>query len=109
VPKYQPHELEKCHPLLNPLNIDYVSDKLTKYRQGIIDKYGSSKVPTPCMSVISKSSPTHSNRFDSASKQDFDAKVKDFLKPENNQVKINFDDELSQVVQPEPMQHNQHF
>ena len=50
------------------------------------------------MSVISKSSPTHSNRFDSASKQDFDAKVKEFLRPENNQVKINFDDELSQVV-----------
>jgi hypothetical protein len=50
------------------------------------------------MSVISKSSPTHSNRFDSASKHDFDAKVKEFLKPDSNQVKINFDDELSQVV-----------
>jgi hypothetical protein len=50
------------------------------------------------MSVISKSSPTHSNRFDSASKHEFDARVKEFLKNDNNQVKINFDDELSQVV-----------
>jgi len=89
---------------MNPLNIDYVADKLTKHRQAIIDKYGTSKVPTPCMSVMSKSSPTYSNRFDSGSKHELDARIKEFLRPENNQVKINFDDELSQVVQPEPAQ-----
>ena len=51
------------------------------------------------MSVVSKSSPVPI-KFDSASKKELQREINDFLKPkEHQEVKINFDDELSQVVE----------
>jgi hypothetical protein len=59
----------------------YIEQKLQKHRQDIIDKYGSSKVPTPTLTHMAKQSPTYSSSKQSAAP-----------------VHINFDDELSQVV-----------
>ena len=49
------------------------------------------------MSVMSKSSPVPI-KFDSASKRELQREINEFMKPTDKEVRINFDDELSQVV-----------
>ena len=47
-------EADPNNPLQSLSNRDYISEKLTAHRQGIIDAFGSSKVPTPVIKDIYK-------------------------------------------------------
>ena len=44
--------LDQYNPLKSEQTQNYITEKLLEHRQHLIDQYGSSKVPTPVMSVI---------------------------------------------------------
>ena len=46
--------VEMNDPLQSLANRDYISEKLAAHRQGIIETYGSSKVPTPVIKDVYK-------------------------------------------------------
>lgn len=44
--------VDQNNPLKSAQTQNYITEKLLEHRQHLIDQYGSSKVPTPVMSVI---------------------------------------------------------
>lgn len=89
----QPYDSEKCNPLLASATQKYINERLMEHRQGIIDRYGTSKVPTPSgVSVMSDKKPSPPGFSDSVREQMNPKQEEDH---QLQKAVIAFDDELS--------------